>query len=151
MTTERPEMVTGLFRDRQSAERAYERATGRGYGQHRPLCQRRRLRHSGPQRRGASALPPAGRHSGLRHLWRWGSGSTGPAGRDPGSPPATPAPEPAELRRVICYARGHAVNHPFTGSGWRLWTGRSTLWATARSLRVQEVDLDCSLLDRSEP
>ena len=34
MPNERPEMVTGLFRDRQSAERAYERATGRGYGQH---------------------------------------------------------------------------------------------------------------------
>lgn len=33
MTNERPTMVTGLFRDRQSAERAYERATSRGYGQ----------------------------------------------------------------------------------------------------------------------
>ena len=32
MAGERPEMVTGLFRDRASAERAYECVTGRGYG-----------------------------------------------------------------------------------------------------------------------
>jgi hypothetical protein len=32
MADERPGMVTGLFRDRQSAERAYGLATSRGYG-----------------------------------------------------------------------------------------------------------------------